>query len=112
MKRVRKERPSHRIIIMTHHAPTMRWSAQNNRQDGGREFYGDRRDIREARLHLIHERSSRAGTVVLTGWPRRDHDLMSVELPSNVYITVASNCLEVPVVFLVQHAQGSLRLDW
>jgi hypothetical protein len=71
---------------------------------------GGRRDIREARLHLIHERSSRAGTVVLTGWPRRDHDLMSVELPSNVYIIVASNCLEVPVVFLVQHAQGSLRL--
>jgi hypothetical protein len=62
---------------------------------------GGRRDIREARLHLIHERSSRAGTVVLTGWPRRDHDLMSVELPSNVYIIVASNCLEVPVVFLV-----------
>ncbi|KAH6675908.1 hypothetical protein B0J14DRAFT_561610 [Halenospora varia] len=112
VKRVRKERPSHRIIIMTHHAPTMRWSAQNNRQDGGREFYGGRRDIREARLHLIHERSSRAGTVVLTGWPRRDHDLMSVELPSNVYIIVASNCLEVPVVFLVEHAQGSLRLDW
>jgi hypothetical protein len=31
VKRVRKERPSHRIIIMTHHALTMRWSAQNNR---------------------------------------------------------------------------------
>ena len=73
---------------------------------------GGRRDIREARLHLIYERSSSARTVVLTGWPRRNHDIVSVEFPSNVYIIIASNCLKVPVVLLVEHAQGSLRLDW
>ena len=112
VKRVRKERPSHRVIIMTHHAPTMRWSAQNNRQDGGREFYGWPTGYSRSAPSPDSRVQQPRRTVVLTGWPRRDHDLMSVELPSNVYIIVASKCLEVPVVFLVQHAQGSLRLDW
>lgn len=30
--RIRRERPSHRIIIMTHHAPTVRGSAQPRRE--------------------------------------------------------------------------------